>query len=115
MSHYEQGQINDRNRGLYVDLKIHDGDEDDDIDDSYGINLKVQDEEEEGRRKVKRIYDAKYKIPPNKKLVEYNIDQLISRKSYILKHLRRYKQATNIITTLLMGASAICIVMMYLY
>ena len=41
MSHYEQGQINDRNRGLYVDLKIHDGDEDDDIDDSYGINLKV--------------------------------------------------------------------------
>eukprot|EP00347_Sterkiella_histriomuscorum_P022995 403336357 len=106
-------QINNQHRGLYVDLKIEEDDEDEE-DDIYDINM-ASHQDIEKAKEFKRVYDAKYKMPQNQKMIEQNIDQIIGKQAKIYKHVRRYKKATNVITAILMGASAVCIFMMYLH
>lgn len=70
-------QINNQHRGLYVDLQLSEDDEDD-SDLQYDINLNSQ-QDIEKQKKYKRVYDAKYKIPPTQKIIEMNIDDIIGK------------------------------------
>ena len=64
---------------LYVDLKIDESDDDEDIDNDYEINTKIDDH----KVKYKRVYDAKYKIPPSEKAKNLNITMVLNNQDKI--------------------------------
>ncbi|CDW90585.1 UNKNOWN [Stylonychia lemnae] len=93
---------------LYVDLKIDD--DDDEEDNEYEINTKSDDH----KVTYKRVYDAKYKIPPSEKVQSLNYTMVKNNDEKMQNKIKKYKRYSNFITTLLMGLASVGVFMLYL-
>ena len=98
----------------FLNIDNDDDNEDEEIDnDRFEVNMDT------GRHKplrYKRIYDAKYKIPRAGKLPsDLKITAVINRSRAALKFMCCYKYFSNTLTTLLMGASGLFLVALYIY
>lgn len=95
-------------------MQVGETEEGEDQEFDYEINMETS-SDDKGRVRYKRIYDAKYKIPPQQKLKEINIQEILNNSEKVQKRIAIYKKYSNSIITALMGFASLCMILMYLY
>ena len=102
----------------------HNIDEDlsDDDDDDIEVNMDMGHSK---KKTFKRVYDSKFKIPLSKKVAlpsgmnrqatVFRASAMMNAAAKIQGEMLVYKRCANTFTTLLMGGSSICMILLYLY